>query len=242
MRFAALVVSILAALAATQVVDPGVSPSSVSAPPETSTVDATASAPDSTAPVTLVRRALDDMLSWLDSPSTLDPDRFSAEFLAEVPIDELIAVFEELSNFWLIESVDEPADDHLIAVIREPMLLLEVQLAVDADGRISELLFTPALEDPPESLAEVAEQVGGFGPTAAFLAAEVDDAGACRPIAAVRPDLALPLGSVFKLYVLGAVAIAIDEGTLTWDQPVVIRDGSTACRRGSLRTNRPVAL
>jgi len=46
----------------------------------------------------------------------------------------------------------------------------------------------------------------------------------CQPVTAIREDVALPLGSVFKLYVLGAVAIAVDEGTLTWDQPVVIRD------------------
>ena len=71
---------------------------------------------------------------------------------------------------------------------------------------------------------QVAEQIDGFGPTSAFLAAEVDANGVCQSIAAVRPELALPIGSVFKLYVLGAVATAIDEETLTWDQPVVIHD------------------
>jgi hypothetical protein len=184
----------------------------------------TESAPEANAAVTPARRALDDVLSWLNSPSTLDADRFSAEFLASVPIDDLIGVFEELSNTWLIESVDELAENELTAIIREPMLLLEVRLTVDGDGRISGLLFTPALEEQPESLPQVAEQVDGFGPMSAFLAAEVDDAGVCQPIAAVRADEALPLGSVFKLYVLGAVATAVDEGTLSWEQPVVIRD------------------
>jgi Beta-lactamase enzyme family/ORF 12 gene product N-terminal len=224
MRIATVVVSILAALAAAQDSDREAPPSTAATPPEPSTVDASTSAPDSTATVTPVRRAFDDVLSWLNSPETVDADRFSAEFLDDVPIDELIAVFEDLSNAWLIESIDEPAENQLTAIIREPMLLLEVQLSVDGEGRISALWFAPALEDPPETLDQVAEQVDGFGPTSAFLAAEVDGTGVCQPLAAVRADLALPVGSVFKLYVLGAVATAIDEGTLTWDQPVVIRD------------------
>jgi hypothetical protein len=211
MRLAAAVVSIVAAVAAVPDGDRELPPSTVPAS-------------EATAAVTPARRAFDDVLSWLNSPSTLDADRFNAEFLDNVPIDDLISVFEELSNTWLIESVDEPAENQLTAIIREPMLLLEVRLAVDEDGRISGLLFTPALEEQPESLAQVTEQVDGFGPTSAFLAAEVDDAGVCQPVTAIREDVALPLGSVFKLYVLGAVAIAVDEGTLTWDQPVVIRD------------------
>ena len=101
---------------------------------------------------------------------------------------------------------------------------LQVHLTVDAEGRINSLWFTPALEDPPETLDQIAQLVDGYGPTSAFLAAEIDDTGVCQPIAVLRADLVLPLGSVFKLYVLGAVATAVDEGTLTWDEPVEIRD------------------
>ena len=182
------------------------------------------SVPESTVLETPVLRAFYDVLSWLEFPSTVDAHRFTPEFLDSVPIDELIAVFEDLSNVWLVESIEQPAEDELIAIIREPMLLLEVHVAVDGEGRISALWFAPALEDPPETLDQVAEQIDGFGPTSAFLAAEVDANGVCQSIAAVRPELALPIGSVFKLYVLGAVATAVDEETLTWDQPVVIRD------------------
>ena len=77
---------------------------------------------------------------------------------------------------------------------------------------------------PPASLDQVADQVDQFGSTAAFLAAEVDEGGVCQPITAVGERSAMPLGSVFKLYVLGAVATAIDDGSLSWDEPVVIRD------------------
>jgi hypothetical protein len=174
--------------------------------------------------VTPARRAFDDLLSWLAFPSTVDADRFTAEFLDSVPIDELIANFEDLHNVFSVESIEEPTADRLIAIIHAPALTLEVQLAVDGEGRISELWFAPGLVDRPETLEQVADRLDGFGPTSSVLVAEVDGNGLCQPISAANEDLALPLGSVFKLYVLGAVATAIGEGSLSWERPVTIRD------------------
>jgi hypothetical protein len=199
-------------------------PSTKSADRLASTSDPSTSVPESTAIVSPARRALDDVLSWLELPPTVDPERFTPEFLAIIPHDDLITAFYSLSNTWTVESFDEPSASRVVAVLRTPTRLLQVHLTVDARGRIDSLSFAPPLDDPPETLAQVAELVDGYGPTSAFLAAEVDETGVCRPIAAVRADLVLPLGSVFKLYVLGAVAIAVDEGTVTWDQPVTIRD------------------
>ena len=168
---------------------------------------------------------MDDVLSWLESPATVDTGRFTSEFLDDVPADAIIAVFEDLSNVWVVESIEEPATNELVAVLRDPLVTVEVHLTVDSDGLISGLGFQfGGLVTPPASLDQVAEQVDEFGSTAAFLAAEVDEGGVCRPITAVGERSAMPLGSVFKLYVLGAVATAIDEGSLSWDQPVVIRD------------------
>jgi hypothetical protein len=103
-------------------------------------------------------------------------------------------------------------------------MTLELQLAVDTDGRISELVFLPGLASIPETLDEAAAQFDDLAEVSALLVAEVDDDGTCLPIVDLRSDLVLPLGSVFKLYVLGAVSTAVDEGVVTWDQPVTIRD------------------
>src|SRR5688500_11186561 len=99
MRIATGVVSIVVALLAVahDDDDDGSSPPSTSATVhEVSTTDGATSAPEATETVTPARRALDDVLSWLEDPSTVDTDRFTAEFLDSVPVDEIIAVFEDL--------------------------------------------------------------------------------------------------------------------------------------------------
>ena len=44
----------------------------------------------------------------------------------------------------------------------------------------------------------------------------------CGPIATVSPAAPRPLGSMFKLYVLGAVADAVAAGRLSWQQTVAL--------------------
>ncbi len=193
------------------------------------TVDAddgpASSVPESAVGVTPVRRALDDVLSWLESPSTVDADRFSGTFLESVPIEDISVAFEDLGGVWVVESIEQRGANELTAIIRGPLMTLEVHLFVNSDGLIDGLGFNLGeLVNPPASLDQVAAQVDDFGPSSAFLVAEVDDAGVCRPITAVRERSPMPLGSVFKLYVLGAVATAVEEGVLEWDDPVEIRD------------------
>jgi hypothetical protein len=181
--------------------------------------------PASAAGVTPARHALDDLLSWLESPSTVDAGRFTGEFLESVPIEDINVAFEDLSGVWVVESIEERGANELTAIIRGPLMTLEVQLFVDSDGLIDGLGFNLGeLVNPPTSLDQLAAQIAEFGSSSAFLVAEVDDAGVCQPITALRERSPMPLGSVFKLYVLGAVATAVDEGSISWDQPVVVRD------------------
>lgn len=44
-------------------------------------------------------------------------------------------------------------------------------------------------------------------------------------LASQDDETLLPLASVFKLYVLGALVEAVSAGRITWDDPVTIRDG-----------------
>jgi beta-lactamase class A len=56
---------------------------------------------------------------------------------------------------------------------------------------------------------------------------KVDD-GRCDRIAGTNPDLSLPLASIFKLYVLYAVADAIKAGTVSWDDQLTVTDKGKA--------------
>jgi len=52
--------------------------------------------------------------------------------------------------------------------------------------------------------------------------------GQCDRIAGTNSDLSLPLASIFKLYVLYAVADAIKAGTVSWDDQLTVTDKGKA--------------
>lgn len=177
------------------------------------------------APEDPARAALDEVLAWMADPATLDPARFTDEFLDAVPPAELVAVFKSLGGEWTTGNITSSRPGALAAELTGPGPGLVVQLALDADGRIAGLLFQPAeLDDPPETLDELSEQLDASAPLAGFVRAELTPDGECVDVASLDADQPLPIGSVFKLYVLGAVAAAIAAGELTWEQPVEIRD------------------
>jgi beta-lactamase class A len=212
---------------------PPTAPSTSGAPLDTTT--ATTAAAPTTAPKTTtasttgeegVRAVLDEVLGWMAAPGTLDPDRFSDRFLADVPAEQIAAAIESLGiGDWDASEVEIPDPDTLEATLIGPEMTIRAQLHLDADGRIDGLGYQPvALTDPPATLTELTDELAAFAPHVGFLRAKVDADGECVPVAALNADQPLPLGSTFKLYVLGAVAAAVAAGELTWDQPVEIRD------------------
>ena len=52
--------------------------------------------------------------------------------------------------------------------------------------------------------------------------------GQCDRIAGTNPDLSLPLASIFKLYVLYAVADAVKAGTVSWDDQLTVTEKGKA--------------
>ena len=85
----------------------------------------------------------------------------------------------------------------------------------------------PGWDDVDDLLAVAA-------PDTALLAAELVD-GACETIHALDADAVLPIGSSFKLWILGALALEIQAGRLDWDQLVTIEDRYKSVPGGDLR-------
>lgn len=168
--------------------------------------------------------ALADVLDWLADPATVDPARFTDAFRAQVPAEQLSTVLASLgTGAWRPTSVESPGPDALAARLEGPGAPLIVQVAVDAEGRIASLLFEPAeLVDPPTDQAGLIARLQA-APVAGYLRADVAPDGSCVPVAELAPDARLPIGSAFKLYVVGAVAAQIEAGAVAWDQPVEIR-------------------
>lgn len=60
-----------------------------------------------------------------------------------------------------------------------------------------------------------------------YQVAKVND-GHCNPVAGTNTHESLPLASIFKLYVLHALAGAIKDGTVSWDDQLTVTDKSRA--------------
>ena len=61
--------------------------------------------------------------------------------------------------------------------------------------------------------------------------AKVDD-GQCDRVAGTNTTMSLPLASIFKLYVLYAVADAVKAGTVSWDDQLTVTDKGKAVGSG----------
>ena len=124
------------------------------------------------------------------------------------------------SGFALV-SVTSLGPTRLRAVVRG-VALLRLELAVDASGLIAGLGLVPVPPPAPRSWAALDRRLHAVAPRVSFLAARLER-GACVPVHAVAPDVARPLGSAFKLYVLGALAHAVAQGRVRWDDRLAIR-------------------
>jgi len=144
-------------------------------------------------------------------------------FLAQVPPEELAATLAQLgapSGFALV-SVTSLGPTRLWAVVRG-VALLRLELAVDASGLIAGVGIVPVPPPAPRSWAALDRRLHAVAPRVSLLAARLEG-GACVPVHAVAPDVARPLGSAFKLYVLGALAHAVAQGRVRWDDRLAIR-------------------
>ena len=152
---------------------------------------------------------------------------FEPAMLAQVSPDQLNSALAQApapGGASLIGLLSEdPARDpvSLLAVAAFGSVTLTVNISVDHAGLISTLLLGP-YQPPPASWAQVDRQLAALAPDASLLAARVSTAGVCSPVHQVAASAARPLGSMFKLFVLGALAHQIAAGRVSWNQPLTV--------------------
>lgn len=159
--------------------------------------------------------------------------RFSPTFLAAVPADQIIATTASLADLaqppLTIQSF-EPSADGLTGVA---VLVgadgdgLSVQLAVASNTPhvIEGLGVAPTDLDFPEltDISAIDERLIELAPQSSLGVYNVTD-GNCAAVYEVRTDASVPLGSVFKLWVLAALADEIAEGRARWDETMTVTD------------------
>ena len=129
------------------------------------------------------------------------------------------------------------APDHVEAAVHGTADDYLLGLHVDQAGLIDGLAAKP--DDPvPASWPEVDAQLAALGGRVSFGASEILPDGRCRDVHGVRDDVQRPLGSAFKLYVLGALGKAVAEHKASWTEQLAIRDDWKSLPSGVLQ-NEP---
>ena len=118
---------------------------------------------------------------------------------------------------------EDPARDpvSLLAVAAFGSVTLTVDISVDRAGLIDNLVLGP-YQPPPASWAQADRDLAALAPDTSLLAARVSPGGSCTPVHQVAASAARPLGSMFKLFVLGALAQQIAAGRVSWNQDLTV--------------------
>ena len=149
---------------------------------------------------------------------------FDATFLAQVSpakLNSVLAEFGTPARTALIGIVEQRPST-LVAVAAFGSLQDKVTLSVDSRGRIDGLLLTPHIPPSPTSWAQIDRQLERLAPDVSFLAARVSPDGTCGVVHDEAAATARPLGSQFKLFVLGALAQQVADGQVSWSQDLTV--------------------
>lgn len=99
----------------------------------------------------------------------------------------------------------------------------EIGLTVDPAGLIGGLRFLPYAPQPT-TWAGIDSELRGAAPRVSFAAMTIDPNGRCDVVHGIAPNTQRPLGSAFKLYVLGALGQAVADGRASWNEQLAIHD------------------
>jgi beta-lactamase class A len=198
---------------------------------------ATVSAPDS--PVGLQLQWLLGAMATLPLGSADIEAHFDTLFLAKVPPTTLNGVLASLDQVGApqLVSLSDVTPTSLEALVGIGAADYDMELSVDSAGLIDGLLFTNG-DKEPTTWSAVDRQLSAVAPGVSFLAARVGPGGTCTAVHSILPDRPRPLGSMFKLFVLGALANAVHDDRISWDQMVTVTAGIKVGGSGTLQ-NEP---
>ena len=182
-----------------------------------------------------------DQLSWLLSITALPIStpsiaaHFDAAFLSQVTPAQLNAALATVATGRpRLLGLSELAPTSLDAVVAFGASRFSVSLSVDPSGLIETLLFKPD-DAVPTSWGGVDNEMRTLAPDVGFLAARVDPDGKCTAVHSIAPDTARPLGSMFKLFIIGALADAVRTHKVSWNEKLTITAGVKTGGSGTLQ-------
>ncbi len=127
---------------------------------------------------------------------------------------------------FTVTNVDIGAGSATLDVLTSYGVAQTIELHTDDAGMVDR--FWVSL-DPPviDEWADIDAELTKSGARYSYQIARVTD-GRCEKVAGTNTDMSLPLASIFKLYVLLAVAEAVKAGTVGWTDALTITEEAKA--------------
>lgn len=209
---------------------PGTSEPAPSSPPTTEHVEIPATpAGDAT------RWVLEEMNAATETTADAWAQKLTAEFQAEVSADEVAALINAQIRpakplvATKYRGTETEAVTTVAGALGEPF---ELSIAIDDENRISGLFLGPVTADrtPAATNDEVRDRLAQLPADVRVFVTRDDEV-----LLEADADATAPLGSIFKLYVLGAVADAVTAGAISWDDTVTVTDALRSLPSGELQ-------
>ncbi|MDQ2635583.1 MAG: serine hydrolase [Actinomycetota bacterium] len=160
--------------------------------------------------------------------------------------DEVDDIGVQLDKIWwdrpfTVTDVEIGAGQATLDVVTSYGVEQEITLRTDDAGLVDRLEVSL---QPPEidKWSDIDDELTKSGARYSYQVSKVDlDARDCTVVAGTNTDLSLPLASIFKLYVLLAVAEAVKQGTLVWTDSLTITEEAKALGSSNLEDLPPGA-
>jgi len=160
---------------------------------------------------------------------------------APAEVDDVAAALERL--WWdrpiTVTGIDVGAGQATLHVLTSYGVAQDIELRTNDGGLVDR--FEVTLQPPViQKWADIDAELTKSGARYSYQASKVTD-GKCTTFAGSNVDESLPLASIFKLYVLLAVADAVNAGTLSWTDQLTITAEAKAVGSAGLDELKPGA-
>lgn len=157
--------------------------------------------------------------------------------------DQVDHIIDAMGNLWwdrpiTVTGVDIGAGTATLHTRTPYGAAQDVELRTDDAGlvdRFDVTLLPPVIE----KWADIDAVLGDSGARYSYQVSRVTDGGTCQQVAGTNTETSLPLASIFKLYVLLAVADAVKTGKAGWDDQLTITERVKALGAAGLEEMPP---
>ena len=156
--------------------------------------------------------------------------------------DKVDDVGTKMDKIWwdrpfTLTGVDIGAGNAMLHVLTSYQVAQTIELRTNDAGLVDR--FDVSLEPPViKSWKDIDTELTKSGARYSYQVSKVND-GKCDLVAGTNTDLSLPLASIFKLYVLLAVADAVKDGTVRWDDQLTVTKEGKAVGAAGLEELEP---